>query len=269
MNNTPKTANEAKKSYYPAPVRFSKISLFSTITVKPFWIVPFCLISGIILFLLRGFVLEIEKFYSFFNPLIIPLFIVGLGLIILRRVLYTDPRPIFNVAHTVGYIFLYLSLFLIFFLKCGYIALWAIPFDIISADTYRPEYMAAFAHNPAAVALYEKYIETVSGFEILRLDDGIGGLIINFKDYLIELIKNDELSLVNRAANAVVSLLIMFFGLVLIALVLPGFAILLPFVLAYFLCIVLDRLLRIWIEKPFDRQTVISVVDKFTKKGKV
>jgi hypothetical protein len=219
--------------------------------------------------LLRDFVLEIEKFYSVFNPLIIPLLIVGLGLIVLRRVFYTDPRTLFNIGNTVGYVFLYTALFLIFFLKCGYVALWAIPFDIISADTYRPEYMEAFAHNAAAVALYEKYIETVSGFEILRLDDGIGGLILNFKDYLIELIKNDELSLVTRGGKAVAALLIMFFGLVLIALVLPGVAILLPFVLAYVICIILDRALRIWIEKPFDRETITAIIDKFQKKGKV
>ena len=120
MNTTtPTPKNKTAASHYPAPVRFSKLSFFSTITVQPFWIVPFCLISGIILFLLRGFVLEIEKFYSVFNPLIIPLLIVGLGLIVLRRVFYTDPRTLFNIGNTVGYVFLYTALFLILLLTAS------------------------------------------------------------------------------------------------------------------------------------------------------
>lgn len=265
-----RASSETEKNYYPARVRFSKLSLFSTITIKPFWIVPFCLISGFLLLGLRGFVLASEKFYHVFNPLIIPLFLIGLGLIVLRRVLYRNPNPWLNVANTAGYVFFYFSLFLIFFLSCGLIALWALPFDMISAETYRPEYMAAFAHNPAAISVYENYIETVSNFKLLRFDDGISGLILHFKDYMIELVKNEELSLVSRIASALVTLLAAFFLIVLTALVFPGVSLLLPFALAYLCCTIVDWLLRIGLENPFATLTnnIFRILDKFTKKGK-
>ena len=239
---TPKRGERRAKSYYPAPVRFSGLS---QIGISPFWIVPFCFLSGAILFLLRGFVLKSEGFYKFFSPLAIPMLIIGLALIILRRVRYADPNPWLNVANTAGYILLYISLFLIFFLRCGMIALWALPFDMLSADRFREEYMAALEHNPAATTLYRRHIERAANAKLLRFDDGVSGMLLHFKDYVIEIAKNNEQSLVKRIASALLAALGGFFLIVLAAIVFPGFCLLLPFLLAYLGCVLTDRIARI------------------------
>ncbi len=247
MNMTNQTMQQRKdahrvKSCYPAPVRFSGLS---AIGVSPFWIVPFCFLSSAILFLLRGFVLKSEGFYRFFHPLAIPMLVIGLALIILRRVRHTDPSPWLSLANTAGYVLLYTALFLIFFLNCGMIALWALPFDMLSADRFRKEYMAALEHNPAAIRLYQHHITRAAQAKLLRFDDGVSGMILGFKDSLLELAKNNDIPLTKRISTALMSLLGGIFLIVLIAIVFPGFCLLLPFLLAYFGCVLTDRLARI------------------------
>ena len=243
-NQTMQERGNAKrsKSYYPAPVRFTGLSSFG---IRPFWIVPFCFLSGAILFLLRGLVLKSEGLYKIFHPLAIPLLIAGLALILLRHVRFTDPNPWLNAANTAGYVLLYISLFMLFFLHCGLIALWALPFDMVSADRFREEYMTALSHNPAAIKLYESHLAHTAQSKLLRFDDGLGGMLLYFKDYVTELAKNDEQSLVKRIAMALLALFGGFFMIVLIAIVFPGFCLLLPFLLAYLGCVLVDRLVRI------------------------
>lgn len=245
MNNQTPLKNKVK-SYYPAPIRFSRLSLSG---ITPFWIVPFCFISGVLLYLLRGLVLKSESLYKLFHPLTIPLLLIGLALVVLRRVRYTDPNPWLNTANTAGYILLFAAFFLIFFFNCGLIALWAIPFDMLSAETFREEYLAALKHNPAAIKLYQNHLTRTAQAKLLRFDDGISGMIIGFKDYILELAKNEELSLVKRIASALFALLGGFFLLVLIVIVFPGICLLLPFMLAYLCCIIVDLLARIGLDK--------------------
>ncbi len=248
---TPATpVNEGEKlsspSFYPAPVRYSRLS---SLGIKPFWIVPFCFLSGGILFLLRGFVLNSRSFYSALHPLMIPLFIVGLGLIVARRVLHRNPNRLLTVGNTVGYILLFIALFMLFFFDFGLVSLWTLPFDLVSADTYRQANLDALSYSPAAIRLYERYLARIGSFKLLKFDDGIGGAILNFKDYLVELLKDDEVSLVKRIVKGVTMLLLGFFLAVLIAIVFPGVCLLLPFILSYLCCIIIDRLLRIGLGK--------------------